>query len=228
MTNTPHFIVRPAAGWYHGRMLEEIYSGMQDEDIPHYVDVFIDEAESRINDFLDEFVRRPVSRFLPSDHRLVFHALQRIRREQLAPGNRFCEWGCGFGVATGIAAMLGFEAFGIEIDPRLVSRAGQLMKDFELAPTLCDGSYIPQGFDFYTDGVGQSMQLIRAASDENARGWYRDWNFSVESFDVIFVYPWPSEEEFVEQLFDATAAEGALLVIYRGLDDISIKRRVAT
>lgn len=228
MTIRPHFIVPAYSVCYAGRMLEEIQNGMPEGEIPHYVEVFIDEADSRINDFLDEYIRKPVSRFLPSDHRLVYHALRRILSEQLAPGDRFCEWGCGFGVAAGLAAMLGYEAFGIEIEPRLTSRAEQLMRDFDLSPTICEGSYIPEGFDCYMDGVGQSMQLLKTSSDEKTLGWYRDWDFSVESFDVIFVYPWPSEEEFVEELFDETAAEGALLVIYRGLDDISIKRRIAT
>jgi hypothetical protein len=58
------------------------------------------------------------------------------------PRGRFCEWGSGIGVVTGIAQTLGFDACGIEIHPPLAAASRKLLADFELAPTITTGDYL--------------------------------------------------------------------------------------
>src|SRR5262245_50345847 len=84
-------------------------------------------------------------RFVPSDHLCAFGALQALAESALAPGGRFCEWGSGFGVVTCLAAMIGFDACGIEIEPELVDAARRLAEDFELSAEFVCGSFIPRG-----------------------------------------------------------------------------------
>src|SRR2546423_1671474 len=75
----------------------------------------------------------------------AFGALQALAESALAPGGRFCEWGSGFGVVTCLAAMIGFDACGIEIEPDLVAAARRLAADFDLSAEFVCGSFVPRG-----------------------------------------------------------------------------------
>src|SRR5438034_10470333 len=98
--------------------------------VPLAVRHFLHEAERRIERFQETSTAHG---FVPSDHLSAFGALQALAESALAPGGRFCEWGSGFGVVTCLAAMLGFDACGIEIEAELVAAARRLAEDFELS-----------------------------------------------------------------------------------------------
>lgn len=57
--------------------------------------------------------------FVPSEYERVLDALVELR----APGVRFLEWGSATGVIAVMAGLLGYEAYGIELDERLASIA---------------------------------------------------------------------------------------------------------
>ncbi|HEU0078532.1 MAG TPA: hypothetical protein VFQ76_12820, partial [Longimicrobiaceae bacterium] len=57
--------------------------------------------------------------FVAADYDRVLDALLKLR----GPGLRFLEWGSATGVITIMADLLGFEAYGIELDPALVETA---------------------------------------------------------------------------------------------------------
>jgi len=59
-------------------------------------------------------------RFVPSIPEIVFAALEEVTKRNLPPNRVFCEWGSGFGTATCMASLLGYEAYGIEIEEELV------------------------------------------------------------------------------------------------------------
>jgi len=67
--------------------------------------------------------------FVPSVPEIVFAALEEVTKRNLPPNRVFCEWGSGFGTATCMASLLGYEAYGIEIEEELVrlSRAIALL-----------------------------------------------------------------------------------------------------
>jgi hypothetical protein len=54
--------------------------------------------------------------FVPSVPEIVFAALEEVTKRNLPPNRVFCEWGSGFGTATCMASLLGYEAYGIEIE----------------------------------------------------------------------------------------------------------------
>ena len=58
------------------------------------------------------------------------------------PRGRFCEWGSGFGIATGLAELLGFDAYGIEIDEQLALASRQLLTDLGLSAQIENGDYL--------------------------------------------------------------------------------------
>ena len=144
---------------------------------------------------------RRIAAFAGSDARLIGRGLSMVVARGLAPGRRFCEWGSGFGGAACVAAALGFEVTGIEIEPELVQQARGLAAAHALAARFVVGSYRPPGFE---GGADERAALTQALG------------FSPLDFDLVFVYPWPAEERMVASLFRRFAQPGTLLAVYRG------------
>jgi hypothetical protein len=189
-------------------------------------EALVEEASRRIDLFFEGCQKPRYRGFIPSDHLLAYRALRVIADRGLSLGNRFCEWGSGYGVATCLAAQLGYQAFGVEIEEELVRAARSLAADFDLSATFVCDTYLPSGFDFYTDPIGDSRQLIRSASSE-PRLWEQETGLAMEDLDVVYVYPWPGDAQFVEDLFEATASDGALLLSYHENGEMVVKRRVS-
>ena len=78
-----------------------------------------------------------------------------MRDEGFALGERFIEWGSGFGVATSLAAQLGFQATGIELEDGLVEIAESLAEKHHTGAKFIATTYIPEGYISY-DHLGGS------------------------------------------------------------------------
>ena len=189
-----------------------------DVALPRDVRRFLQEADRRI-EIYQQPARTPA--FVPSDFPRVYGVLQRVADSSLAPGTRFCEWGSGFGVVAGLAAMLGFEAWGIEIEEDLVDAARQLAQDFDLPVEFVHGSFIPRGGGDLVDAAGVSAWLNPLEG-----GAYEEIELDPDDFDVVFAYPWPDEEFVISDLFDRFASTGAILVTYHGIDDLRTQRKL--
>ena len=125
-----------------------------DTALPADVRAFLREADRRIERFQRDC---HVPGFVPSDFAGAYGVLHSLAESGLARGNLFCEWGSGFGVIACLAAMLDFDAHGIEIESELVDSARRLAADFDLPVEFVCGSFIPRG-----SGVG------RGSTDEFA------------------------------------------------------------
>ncbi len=112
--------------------------------LPDDIAAFLREADLRVTQFLRNSPLRATG-FVPSDFTTVYHALQAITDENLAPGTSLCEWGSGFGVVASLAAMLEFVACGIEIEKDLVDASRRLAEDFGPSVEFVQGSFIPSG-----------------------------------------------------------------------------------
>src|SRR5262245_46747263 len=97
------------------------------EVLPGDVRSFLREADRRIERF--QLTSR-IPAFVPSDFGASYGILKQLAGACLKPGRLFCEWGSGFGVVACLAAMLEFDAYGIEIEAELVDAAQQLADDF--------------------------------------------------------------------------------------------------
>lgn len=73
--------------------------------------------------------------FVPSDYELAWRVLDAQSR------GRFCEWGSGFGIVTGLAEMLGFDAVGMELDASLVQASRKLLSDHGLSARIETADY---------------------------------------------------------------------------------------
>lgn len=182
----------------------------------------IDDANERVERFLHERrATEAIPSFVISDFMMVDRALSAVVEAGLAPGPMFCEWGAGFAVVAGLAALHGLESYAIEIHRDLVDQAERLMRDHDLEVTIAQGSLVPEGGDTIVDAMAQQAWLAT-----NERPAYDEMGLDLDDFDLVFAYPWPGEEELVEALFDAFAAEGALLLTYHGMNEIKLQRKV--
>ena len=176
---------------------------------------FLDEADRRIERFQRD---AHVPGFVPSDFERAYRILRALAETGLTPGNLFCEWGSGFGVVACLAAMLDFDAVGIEIEGDLVHEARQLADDFDLPVEFIRGSFIPSGGDVEAD-LGFSW----LTTDEDDT--HDELGLDPDDFDVIFAYPWPDEEDVTEDLFERYAGNGAVLVTFHGGEHFRLRRK---
>jgi hypothetical protein len=179
----------------------------------------IREAEARIDRFQSE-CRVPA--FVPCDYAAAFAVLHAITEGGLARGRRFCEWGSGFGVVVGLAALLDFDACGIEIEGSLVEEARKLADAFELPVEFVQGSFVPRGAEDRVHAGGTYSWLTTEGDYA-----YDDLDLDVSDVDVVFAYPWPDEEAVVCDLFDRYAGTGAILATYHGGAEFRLKRKVS-
>ena len=189
--------------------------------LPGEVQAFIDEANRRIDEFAESTRREPIPAFVPSDFTAAYWALEAIDRQSLATGGLFCEWGSGFGVVTGLAALLEFDASGIEVEPVLVEEARTLAEDFDLPCEFGCGSFIP---DQAEEIAVTSNELAWLSTD--GPDAYDELSLDVGDFDVIYAYPWPDEQDILGQLFDRFGSEGAILCTFESPDDVLVRRKI--
>lgn len=159
--------------------------------------------------------------FVPCDFRAVWAALSWLDERRLASGAMFCEWGSGFGVVTMVASLLGFDASGLEVQRELVDEARSLAESQQIAAQFVEGSLVPEGGERLLEDVEDISHL-----DTSARDGYDSLGLDPDDFDVIFTYPWPGEQRFVEDLFQHYAADGALLLTYHGSEGLRLRRKV--
>lgn len=197
--------------------LVDVRLELDDAPIPGDVRLFLREANRRIDVFQRDC---RVPGFVPSDLEQTYRVLRAVAESHVKRGALFCEWGSGFGAIACLAAMLDFDAVGIEIEDELVDAAQRLADDFDVPVEFQRGSFIPHGGAVYAD-VGAGFVWLKP--EEAGRD---EFGFDPDDFDVIFAYPWPDEEDIAAILFERYAARGALLVTYHGGAEFRLRRKV--
>ncbi len=84
-------------------------------------------ARERIERYWDQFPKKPLPQYIECDFDYVSQALRTCVNHGWIDGQLFCEWGCGFGIVTGVASVLGLDAIGIEAEQFLCEQARKLM-----------------------------------------------------------------------------------------------------
>jgi len=193
------------------------------EELPSEIREFITEANQRVTKFMDARPK-PLVGFYPSCFETVYRALREISTRRLTAGNAFCEWGSGFGVTASMASLLGFDAYGIEIDSELCDVSRELAKQFDIPVKFITGSFIPPGSDRLIDRAYANFQgdlMLDPHTDDT----YDEIGMDVCDFDLIFAYPWPKDAKLTGSLFDKFASSDALLLTYNGLESVRLQRK---
>src|SRR6516162_5229464 len=166
--------------------------------IPTNIRAFLREADRRIRGY---YRRHRNSAFVPCNFGGAYGILQHLAAQAEAAGTLFCEWGSGFGVVTCLAALLEFDAYGIEVDSTLVCASRRLAADFDLPVEFAQGSFIPAGDRVSRRTAGSFSWLTTTEAPA-----HEELGLAKEDFGIIFAYPWPDEERALGQLFERHAA----------------------
>jgi len=153
--------------------------------------------------------------FVAADYERVLRTLVALR----APGLRFLEWGSATGVITIMADMLGYEAYGIELDAELVRTARELAARHGSGARFAAGSFIPSGYR-YTPPGGDG----RHGTIGDGLSGYVELNHPLDDFDVIYGYPWDGEAPMMLDLVRQYGAPGARLLVHGGDEGMRVFR----
>jgi hypothetical protein len=105
-----------------------------------------------------------------------------------------------------------------------------MARDLNIAAEFLCTSYLPEGFESYAGVGGEELVQARTftypgeACEAELR--YDGMPFDIAEIDLFFAYPWPDEQELMQQLFDAVAMEGAILVAYHSAKEICLYRKL--
>jgi hypothetical protein len=200
--------------------LVEIDLQLPEVALPANVVRLFADARRRIG-VLEKEAQPALAAFVPSDFELVYRALAFIQSRRLATGQKFIEWGSGLGVVTCLAEWLGFDAAGIEIEPRLAAMAQTLARKHKVAAQFACGSFVPSDAKLHLDRLADVAWLSTDGPDG-----YEELGLEPDDFDVVFAYPWPGEEQVIFDLFADSAAVGALLLTYHGQEGVRLQRKM--
>ncbi|MEM1224075.1 MAG: hypothetical protein AAGJ40_00160 [Planctomycetota bacterium] len=180
----------------------------------------IDTANEAIESFLSHS-DETFENFVPCDFHLLDQTLSWIGQRQLAAGNRFCEWGAGFGVVAMLAAIHGMESTAIELEPSLWEQSMILAQRLGSPAEFVCGSFIPRELSDLERWGSQVNNVDSSAGDT-----YDEMDQQIEDFDLIFAFPWPGEADFFEMIFRERASSGAMLLTYHGREGVRLLRRL--
>lgn len=151
--------------------------------------------------------------FMPADYGRVLRQLLPLRR----PGLRFLELGSATGVITIMADLLGFEAYGIELDAELVAVARRLARKHGPGARFAAGSFLPAGYGWRSGTGDDRMGTI--GTGEPA---YAELGRELSDFHVVFGYPWHGEEGVLRDLVRDRGGEGATLILYGRIPSVEV------
>lgn len=152
-------------------------------------------------------------RVIPADHALAIDVL----RDQVESAHTFLELGSATGVITIIADLLGFDAYGIEIEPTLVDISERLAEESDSSATFVEGSFVP--LDYRED-----VNLLESGYMTPTEGAdaYADMGLEMSDFDLIYAYPWPGEEDWLIEMVRRHGGDRTRLMIYTVRDGYEI------
>jgi hypothetical protein len=149
--------------------------------------------------------------FVPADYEDVRAVLLGMR----APGLRFLEWGSATGVITIMADMMGFEAYGIELNAQLVATARDLATRHGSKARFVEGSFLPTGYTWRPrNGDGRTGTIGEGPSG------YLQLGRALDEFDIVFGYPWGGEEPLMHDVMQQYGRRDAVLLLHDANDGV--------
>jgi hypothetical protein len=131
----------------------------------------------------------------------------------------FLEWGSGLGVVTIMAARLGFDAYGIEIQPGLVELAEELAAKYRADAQFACGSFVPERF---RADLHRGDEFFR--TDADAHSAYDQLDRELCDFELVYAYPWPDEHRLFRSIMRQCGAPRALLIRFDNREGLSLHR----
>ncbi|MEM8945789.1 MAG: class I SAM-dependent methyltransferase [Planctomycetota bacterium] len=151
--------------------------------------------------------------YVSADYAEIYRALARLEGQV----DTILEWGSGLGVVAIMASRLGFQAYGIEVEPALVEHATELSDSYNANAQFAAGSFIPDDYDWEPDAPG-----LPSRTDTDSRAAYSELDMEPRDFDLFYAYPWPDEHPFFLDILQKYGRKGALFLCYDAREGISL------
>jgi hypothetical protein len=143
--------------------------------------------------------------YVSADYLTVYESLAQLRGRVAT----VLEWGSGLGIVTIMASRMGFEAYGIEVEPGLIAYSQDLARAYGPKARFAQGSFIPDDF-VWNPAAGDDAD--RTIFDTASA--YDELDMELRDFDLIYAYPWPNEHSLFRNIMRKFARRGALLLSY--------------
>jgi hypothetical protein len=157
----------------------------------------------------------PFHGYVSANYLAVCESLARLRGSVLS----VLEWGSGLGIVTIMASRMGFEAYGIEAEPCLVTHAENLARTYGPNAQFAQGSFIPDDFVWNpADGGDVDRTVIDVASA------YDKLDMELKDFDLVYAYPWPDEHTLYHNIMREFGRRGAMLLTYDAREGMELVR----
>jgi hypothetical protein len=128
---------------------------------------------------------------------------------------RFLEWGAATGVIAIIADLLGFDAYGIELESDLVASARALAKKFDSRARFAVGSFLPNGYEWRSKDGDHRIGTLGIGPSA-----YRELGYALDDFDLVWGYPWDGEQELMLDLMNRYGRSDAILLLNHVTDGV--------
>ena len=165
--------------------------------------------------------RRPgYHTYVHADWPGIVEPLRQLADHLGGAGTSFLECGSGLGVIAIVADRLGFDAYGIELEPWLFEQSLDLATTHRSRATFAHGSFVPA--PARDDVAHESAEFLTVRDGEPA---YGELGMQLADFDVIYAFPWPGEEDRFLDLARRYARRDAHVLLYGSTDGYQLYRR---
>lgn len=151
--------------------------------------------------------------FVSADYVEVYNALVKLRGHV----ETVLEWGSGLGVVAIMASRLGFDAYGIEVEPLLVEQAKELSSRYHSDAQFAVGSFIPDDYQWGAELPGNPSR-----TETDSRAAYDELDMQIDDFDLIYAYPWPDEHGLYLDIVRQHCGEKTLYLSYDAREGVSL------
>jgi len=209
-----HIVIERLAIFRSGRPFPVFSLGLRnelDETLDARIAALCAEGWALWDKFDAEVRSRHFHPFVGADYEVVADVLRRYRK----PGLRFLEWGAATGVITIIADLLGFDAYGIELDPQLVATARALAAKFDSRARFVAGSFMPSGYEWRSSGGDNRIGTLGVGPSA-----YRELGYGLDDFGIVWGYPWDGEQELMLDLMNRYGRSDAILLLNHVTDGV--------
>lgn len=155
------------------------------------------------------------SEFVAADFPEVYRYLVLLRSRC----NRFIEWGSGLGTVSIMASLLGYESYGIEIQPGLVNHANHLAAAYGANCQFATGSFVPDHYQWNPEIGDDSFRTLEHSSDG-----YEELGLELSEFDLIYAYPWQDEVGLFLDIAKQCGSSAAVLLTYNSNEGVQLQK----
>lgn len=153
--------------------------------------------------------------YVSADYVEVYQALVKLRDQV----DTVLEWGSGLGVVAIMASRLGFQSYGIEVEPVLVEHAERLAEQYGPETQFAVGSFIPDDYEWGSELPGNPSR-----TETDSRAAYDELDMQPHDFDLIYAYPWPDEHGLYLDIIKNHCGENSLFLRFDAREGISLTR----